>query len=71
MLKICWFLRERIEVIINLRNQYGYKHEKDFLFKDFKYNNKSRMRNFKIRTRKLKVKNVYQSKQKERIVKGK
>ena len=23
MLKICWFLRERIEVIINLRNQYG------------------------------------------------
>lgn len=33
MLKICWFLRERIEVIINLRNQYGYKHEKDFYLK--------------------------------------
>lgn len=42
MLKICRLLRETIEVIINLRNQYGYKHEKDFLFKDFKYKNKSK-----------------------------
>lgn len=32
---------------------------------------KVRMCNFEIRTRKLKLKNVYQSKQKERILKGK
>lgn len=50
------------EIIINVRNQYGYKHEKDSFLKII--NIKTRVEcNFETKTKKPNMTNVYQTKQ--------